>query len=230
MEIAVGRSLRALPSRFSAFPSNGIGGKTSPVKTAPCRRQCRNLVVRAQQRPTWLPGLDPPPYLDGTWAPFCQFTSFLIGCKCSAAIDACGLLFAVLLGISGLILLDLERIRKAWGGMCKQSWFMPVSPWLGLQEFFLLMWAAKRTPMMFLNLDPCCCYYDVFFFVLVLFRFTSWNCTAAVASCDRDKRPASVVWSRSNKIWVCQYKNSHCCSALIDGVNWQIMICHFSSS
>lgn len=23
-------------------------------------------VVKAQERPTWLPGLDPPPYLDGT--------------------------------------------------------------------------------------------------------------------------------------------------------------------
>nr|ABN10530.1 Lhca5 protein [Gentiana lutea] len=30
------------------------------------RRLC--TVVRAQQRPTWLPGLDPPPYLDGTLA------------------------------------------------------------------------------------------------------------------------------------------------------------------
>nr|GMC50453.1 photosystem I chlorophyll A/B-binding protein 5, chloroplastic [Ipomoea batatas] len=72
MELAVGRrSLRALPTFFAspAFPSsNGIAGKTSPVKTAPCPRKCRSLVVRAQQRPTWLPGLDPPPYLDGTLA------------------------------------------------------------------------------------------------------------------------------------------------------------------
>lgn len=26
----------------------------------------RVVVVRAQDRPTWLPGLNPPPYLDGT--------------------------------------------------------------------------------------------------------------------------------------------------------------------
>nr|GMC54278.1 photosystem I chlorophyll A/B-binding protein 5, chloroplastic [Ipomoea batatas] len=71
MELAVGRrSLRALPTFFAspAFPSSNRIGKTSPVKTAPCPRKCRSLVVRAQQRPTWLPGLDPPSYLDGTLA------------------------------------------------------------------------------------------------------------------------------------------------------------------
>ncbi|KAJ6939881.1 hypothetical protein NC651_006135 [Populus alba x Populus x berolinensis] len=29
---------------------------------------CKPIVVHALQRPTWLPGLDPPPYLDGTLA------------------------------------------------------------------------------------------------------------------------------------------------------------------
>lgn len=39
-----------------------------------------HVVVRAQgeSRPTWLPGLDPPPYLDGTWAHVVQLLFYTI--------------------------------------------------------------------------------------------------------------------------------------------------------
>lgn len=42
--------------------SLGVEGAFWPIKPG----STRYLAVRAQQRPTWLPGLDPPPYLDGT--------------------------------------------------------------------------------------------------------------------------------------------------------------------
>jgi light-harvesting complex I chlorophyll a/b binding protein 5 len=35
---------------------------------------CTPIVVHAQQRPTWLPGLDPPPYL-GTSAAHCALSN-----------------------------------------------------------------------------------------------------------------------------------------------------------
>lgn len=45
--------------------SLGITSTVRPAKLG-TKRQITSSVVRAQQRPTWLPGLDPPPYLDGT--------------------------------------------------------------------------------------------------------------------------------------------------------------------
>ncbi|XP_051139231.1 photosystem I chlorophyll a/b-binding protein 5, chloroplastic isoform X2 [Andrographis paniculata] len=70
MEIAVGRCLHSLA--HSAFPARkitcyktgyGIGRNTTNWIV---KRNCRTVVVQAQDRQTWLPGLDPPPYLDGT--------------------------------------------------------------------------------------------------------------------------------------------------------------------
>ncbi|KAL8513930.1 hypothetical protein ACS0TY_013159 [Phlomoides rotata] len=73
MDTAVGRGFQILVHPVSSpFPGKSINqtpfsrsnsiwlvkkGLTQPR---------HNVVVRAQSRPTWLPGLDPPPYLDGT--------------------------------------------------------------------------------------------------------------------------------------------------------------------
>lgn len=45
-------------------PSLGVKNTFLPARLGPTSRVTRT-VVRAQMRPTWLPGLDPPPYLDG---------------------------------------------------------------------------------------------------------------------------------------------------------------------
>lgn len=72
MAVAVGRGFLVRPCSSSSFLRNdltksslGITTTFSPSKPA-TRRRYSLTVVRAQQRPTWLPGLDPPPYLDGT--------------------------------------------------------------------------------------------------------------------------------------------------------------------
>ncbi|XP_031267261.1 photosystem I chlorophyll a/b-binding protein 5, chloroplastic isoform X1 [Pistacia vera] len=72
MAVAVGRGFLVRPCSSSSFlrndlPKSSLGITTtfSPSKPATSRRYSLT-VVRAQQRPTWLPGLDPPSYLDGT--------------------------------------------------------------------------------------------------------------------------------------------------------------------
>lgn len=74
MAVAVGRGFLLQPSSSSSFISKDVNkssvGITStflPAKPGTTGRYLAT-VVRAQQRPTWLPGLDPPPYLDGTLA------------------------------------------------------------------------------------------------------------------------------------------------------------------
>ncbi|CAL0327072.1 unnamed protein product [Lupinus luteus] len=76
MAVAIGRSFTFQPC--SLF-NKGVD-KTSPVgryswmgsdaaaARAGVTQRRRQISVAAQQRPTWLPGLDPPPYLDGTLA------------------------------------------------------------------------------------------------------------------------------------------------------------------
>ncbi|KAJ4841551.1 hypothetical protein Tsubulata_001759 [Turnera subulata] len=60
----------ATPMKVSSF---SISSRRSPLGVPDSFRLAKQSsstqrwrVVRAQQRPTWLPGLDPPPYLDGT--------------------------------------------------------------------------------------------------------------------------------------------------------------------
>lgn len=76
MEVAVGRGIQML-AHSGSFPSTVKSlDRTSFTRSngswlvkksfAPNHHHCRVVVVQAQNRPTWLPGLDPPPYLDGT--------------------------------------------------------------------------------------------------------------------------------------------------------------------
>lgn len=46
--------------------SSGLTKTNVAAKGISSSRRLRTVVVQAQERPTWLPGLDPPPYLDGT--------------------------------------------------------------------------------------------------------------------------------------------------------------------
>ncbi|KAL9313003.1 hypothetical protein ACSQ67_018455 [Phaseolus vulgaris] len=70
--VAIGRCLPIQPRSLFNSKSTDRGspaGRFSwlghAAAVTPCYRQ---TCVAAQQRPTWLPGLDPPPYLDGTLA------------------------------------------------------------------------------------------------------------------------------------------------------------------
>lgn len=58
------------PSPYGGY--SWLGPAASRAGTTP---RCRQICAAMQPRPTWLPGLDPPAYLDGTWAlrPPCKF-------------------------------------------------------------------------------------------------------------------------------------------------------------
>lgn len=71
-------------------------------------------VVRAQQRPTWLPGLDPPPYLDGTLAGDFGFDPLGLGedpesLRWYVQAELVHARFAMA-GIAGILFTDLLRV------------------------------------------------------------------------------------------------------------------------
>lgn len=73
MAVPVGRGFLVQPcSSSSSIFHNKIYkpslGAASTLWSTSAPRRYGQIAVQAQQRPTWLPGLDPPPYLDGTWA------------------------------------------------------------------------------------------------------------------------------------------------------------------
>ena len=72
MALVVGRGFLVQPCSSSFICKNvykPLSGVTNTFwPTRPRTTRClTQTVVRAQLRPTWLPGLDPPPYLDGRW-------------------------------------------------------------------------------------------------------------------------------------------------------------------
>ncbi|XP_022772188.1 photosystem I chlorophyll a/b-binding protein 5, chloroplastic [Durio zibethinus] len=71
MAVTLGRGFLVQPCYSSFFPNKiykpSLGAGSSFWST-PAPRRYGQIAVQAQRRPTWLPGLDPPPYLDGTLA------------------------------------------------------------------------------------------------------------------------------------------------------------------
>lgn len=71
MATAFGRALHIPSCSLSLVcknvpkPSFGVAKLPWPAQAGKARTRTRVMVTRAQLRPTWLPGLDPPPYLDG---------------------------------------------------------------------------------------------------------------------------------------------------------------------
>lgn len=84
-----------------------------PAGQRPSRPNCRT-VVRAQSRPTWLPGLDPPSYLDGTLAGDFGFDPLGLGedpesLKWYVQAELIHARFAMA-GVAGILLTDLLRV------------------------------------------------------------------------------------------------------------------------
>lgn len=135
-------------------PLSGVTNTFWPTRPGTTRCLTRTA-VRAQLRPTWLPGLDPPPYLDGRWAfhlivhvnvHLCCFKKENFAFELEACLNCILFSNLVCLEILVLIHLGLERIQKAWSGMCRQSWFILALLCLELLEFFLLMWVVPKFP------------------------------------------------------------------------------------
>ncbi|KAK0577073.1 hypothetical protein LWI29_027514 [Acer saccharum] len=122
MAVAVGRGFLIQPcsSSSSSFickdtckPSLGITTTLWSAKPETTGRYM-STVVRAQQRPTWLPGLDPPPYLDGKLAGDFGFDPLGLGedpdsLKWYVQAELVHARFAMA-GIAGILFTDLLRV------------------------------------------------------------------------------------------------------------------------
>ncbi|GFP91729.1 chlorophyll a-b binding protein 7 chloroplastic [Phtheirospermum japonicum] len=119
MDIAAGRGFQILPhsplfhgkfknrTMFGQSNSNWLVKKGSTL-------QRHRMVVKAQDRPTWLPGLDPPPYLDGTLAGDFGFDPLGLGedpesLKWYVQAELVHARFAMA-GVAGILVTDLLRV------------------------------------------------------------------------------------------------------------------------
>lgn len=124
MSVAVGRAFHLLTSTYSSFPysdknihKHSLGSRGSVFFTRPGGRlPYSQTLVRAQQRATWLPGLDPPPYLDGTLAGDFGFDPLSLGedpasLRWYVQAELVHARFAMI-GVAGILLTDLLRVTK----------------------------------------------------------------------------------------------------------------------
>ncbi|KAF7830627.1 photosystem I chlorophyll a/b-binding protein 5, chloroplastic [Senna tora] len=122
MALSIGRSFPLQPCSLykseSIYNKSSLGGRCSWLRhagaeiTKPCTRTC--IAAAAQQRPTWLPGLDPPPYLDGTLAGDFGFDPLGLGedprsLKWYVQAELVHARFAMI-GVSGILLTDTLRV------------------------------------------------------------------------------------------------------------------------
>uniref|UniRef100_A0A0F7GZS0 Chlorophyll a-b binding protein, chloroplastic n=1 Tax=Monsonia emarginata TaxID=28966 RepID=A0A0F7GZS0_9ROSI len=118
MAVTVGKVFLAQPCTSASFIANGkhvhrssFGFAANPG-AAPLRHSW--TVVRAQERPTWLPGLDPPPYLNGTLAGDYGFDPLGLGedpesLKWFVQAELVHCRFAMA-GVAGILFTDLLRV------------------------------------------------------------------------------------------------------------------------
>ncbi|KAF5747000.1 Light-harvesting complex I protein Lhca5 isoform 1 [Tripterygium wilfordii] len=94
---------------------SSLGGRNTLWSAKPgATQRYLQTVVRAQQRPTWLPGLDPPPYLDGTLAGDYGFDPLGLGedpesLKWYVQAELVHARFAMA-GVAGILFTDLLRV------------------------------------------------------------------------------------------------------------------------
>ncbi|EYU25420.1 hypothetical protein ABFS82_03G044200 [Erythranthe guttata] len=120
MEIAVARSSFQIVahSNSSLFPQNNINKTTTFGKSLNnnnwLSKKASRVTVRAQDRPTWLPGLDPPSYLNGTLAGDFGFDPLGLGedpesLKWYVQAELVHARFAMA-GVAGILFTDLLRV------------------------------------------------------------------------------------------------------------------------
>lgn len=119
MEIAVGRSFQVL-TLLSGSSFHGKSIRRTCVKgfnsTRARKGHSLTPLAQAHQRPTWLPGLDPPPHLDGTLAGDFGFDPLGLGedpesLKWYVQAELVHARFAMA-GVAGILLTDLLRVTR----------------------------------------------------------------------------------------------------------------------
>ncbi|KAK6784326.1 hypothetical protein RDI58_017781 [Solanum bulbocastanum] len=121
MEIAVGKGFLVLTLSGSSFHGKSIrktcaslkGFNWTSARKGHSLTPCTTL-VQAHQRPTWLPGLDPPPHLDGTLAGDFGFDPLGLGedpesLRWYVQAELVHARFAMA-GVAGILLTDLLRV------------------------------------------------------------------------------------------------------------------------
>ncbi|KAM7260262.1 hypothetical protein ACFE04_016003 [Oxalis oulophora] len=117
MAFALGRSTFLVnPSTYSSSPFTKNVNKsfTKTFSPSPLLPRHDHLVARAQVRPTWLPGLDPPPYLNGSLAGDFGFDQLGLGedpdaLKWYVQAELVHCRFAMA-GVAGILFTDLLRV------------------------------------------------------------------------------------------------------------------------
>lgn len=120
MAIAFGRCLHipscslSLVCKNVSKPSFGVARQPWPAQAGKAQARTCVVVARAQPRPTWLPGLDPPPYLDGSLAGDFGFDPLGLGedpesLRWYVQAELVHARFAML-GVAGILLTDLLRV------------------------------------------------------------------------------------------------------------------------
>ncbi|KAF3446662.1 hypothetical protein FNV43_RR11842 [Rhamnella rubrinervis] len=115
MAVAVGRGFLVPPCALSINNKSSFGITSKPFSAQPgTTRSYTRSVTRAQLRPTWLPGLDPPPYLDGSLAGDYGFDPLGLGedpdsLRWYVQAELVHSRFAML-GVAGILLTDLLRV------------------------------------------------------------------------------------------------------------------------
>ncbi|PON94184.1 Chlorophyll A-B binding protein [Trema orientale] len=144
MATTVGRGLHTPPCSLSFTcksvlkPSFGVAKQPWPAQTGKTRS--RTLVVaQAQVRPTWLPGLDPPPYLDGSLAGDFGFDPLGLGedpesLRWYVQAELVHARFAML-GVAGILLTDVSDSEPIFLTVIFSflpSWRSPFEPFVDL--------------------------------------------------------------------------------------------------
>uniref|UniRef100_A0A803LXZ7 Chlorophyll a-b binding protein, chloroplastic n=1 Tax=Chenopodium quinoa TaxID=63459 RepID=A0A803LXZ7_CHEQI len=101
--------LKQLPCNFSSssFLTNNLYKSSSIVLATPHDRLTRQVVLQAQARPTWLPGLDPPSHLDGRCFPMVPSSCSVVEMK---TMRRTWIVVAGLLHFKGSLMV-LQRLR-----------------------------------------------------------------------------------------------------------------------
>ncbi|KAI9096783.1 hypothetical protein K1719_025962 [Acacia pycnantha] len=158
MALATGRSFPLQPC--SLFKNTSIHkspacGTSSWLRHADAEitKPCRRICIAAQQRPTWLPGLDPPPYLDGTLAGDFGFDPLGLGenpasLKWYVQAELVHARFAMI-GVSGILLTDTLRFAglktiPVWYKAGAETYFADAKTLLIIQLFLMGFVETKR--------------------------------------------------------------------------------------
>ncbi|GMI64944.1 photosystem I light harvesting complex gene 5 [Hibiscus trionum] len=166
MAVAVGRGFLLQPCSYSSSPIfqtkiyKPTSGSATAFRSTSSPRRYSQVAVQAQQRPTWLPGLDPPPYLDGSLAGDYGFDPLGLGenpesLKWYVQAELVHARFAMA-GVAGILFTDLLRVTgisnlPVWYEAGAVKFDFASTTTLIVVQFFLMGFAETKRYMDFIS-------------------------------------------------------------------------------